>query len=552
MSYKKKRLLSYIAIASLVILAYICRQISFKSLFLIQFAGQCRSSIYIGLYCAWVIYLEKHVVDAKMRQCLTWIACLMVFWFLVRTIKFLIFMEPLEMRICWYLYYIPMILIPTLGLNAALLMDKEEGENTKKQSACLIIPALCLIFAVLTNDLHQKVFYFPKGFFFSNEVYEYRFIFILIQIWMMLCLMIMEVVLMRKSAASGRKWTWFPVLPGLLLLGWNLCHILGMPFIKAYVGDMTAVCCFLMAAIYQSSIICGLIPINSRYIELFQAAGGLDAEITDWSFKKCYHSGKFLDIPQEVRETLLVGTLVIENGTRMNHLLVRGGHLFWAEDVSLLMDQYQDIEEQQEELRERNRLLQKNYQQEAKRRKVEEQNRLLDLIQSQTAGQIELISHFMEELEKTESKEVYERLLGKIVVVGTYLKRRKNLTLTLHNEKNENREALKTEDLIQSLAESCMALKLCKIRALYYVNIQNLEFHDEELIKCYDYFEWLVEQLFDRMQMIFFRVIEMEAHLIISVNVISENDVYALLSGQYGAEVEQEDEKEWLIRCRIL
>lgn len=106
MSYKKKRLLSYIAIASLVILAYICRQISFKSLFLIQFAGQCRSSIYIGLYCAWVIYLEKHVVDAKMRQCLTWIACLMVFWFLVRTIKFLIFMEPLEMRICWYLYYI--------------------------------------------------------------------------------------------------------------------------------------------------------------------------------------------------------------------------------------------------------------------------------------------------------------------------------------------------------------------------------------------------------------------------------------------------------------
>ena len=194
----------------------------------------------------------------------------------------------------------------------------------------------------------------------------------------------------------------------------------------------------------------------------------------------------------------------------------------------MLMDQYQDIEEQQEELRERNRLLQKNYQQEAKRRKVEEQNRLLDLIQSQTAGQIELISHFMEELEKTESKEVYERLLGKIVVVGTYLKRRK------------------------SLAESCMALKLCKIRALYYVNIQNLEFHDEELIKCYDYFEWLVEQLFDRMQMIFFRVVEMEAHLIISVNVISENDVYALLSGQHGAEVEQEDEKEWLIRCRIL
>lgn len=102
-----------------------------------------------------------------------------------------------------------------------------------------------------------------------------------------------------------------------------------------------------------------------------------------------------------------------------------GWSLFWAEDVSLLMDQYQDIEEQQEELRERNRLLQKNYQQETKRRKVEEQNRLLDLIQSQTAGQIELFHALWRKLEKTESKEVYERLLGKIVVVGIYLKRQK-------------------------------------------------------------------------------------------------------------------------------
>ena len=70
-----------------------------------------------------------------------------------------------------------------------------------------------------------------------------------------------------------------------------------------------------------------------------------------------------------------------------------------------------DIKEQQEELKARKRLLQKTYQQEAKRRKAEEQNRLLNLIQSQTTGQLELMTHFMEELEVTESKDVYERLL---------------------------------------------------------------------------------------------------------------------------------------------
>ena len=90
-------------------------------------------SIYIGLYSAWVIYLEKHVVDMKMRRCLTQIGALMVLWFLIRTIKFLVFFDPLEERICWYLYYIPMILIPTLGLKTAILMDSTDGDKSKKR-----------------------------------------------------------------------------------------------------------------------------------------------------------------------------------------------------------------------------------------------------------------------------------------------------------------------------------------------------------------------------------------------------------------------------------
>lgn len=91
MSYKKKKQLSYIIIGCLVIVAFACRHISVNNTYLRHFANQCRSSIYIGLYSAWVIYLKKHVVDMKMRRCLTQIGALMVLWFLIRTIKFLVF-----------------------------------------------------------------------------------------------------------------------------------------------------------------------------------------------------------------------------------------------------------------------------------------------------------------------------------------------------------------------------------------------------------------------------------------------------------------------------
>ena len=72
----------------------------------------------------------------------------------------------------------------------------------------------------------------------------------------------------------------------------------------------------------------------------------------------------------------------------------------------------------------------------------------------------------MEKLEQTESREEYELILSKIVVVGTYLKRRKNLMLTRYSSREDS---LTMADLKQSLAESCENLKLCEIKAAYFV-----------------------------------------------------------------------------------
>ena len=176
MSYKKKRALSYVVVACLVLIASLCRHEQSENMYVSHLFEQYRSSIYIGLYCAWVVYLNKHVVERKMR-----------------TIKYLIIVDSFGSRVCWYLYYIPMILIPTLGLIAALLMDEGDEVKTKKQTVCLLIPASIMILAVPTNDFHQKVFYFPEGFLLSNEIYHYGLVFFIIQAWMMFCMIIMEV-----------------------------------------------------------------------------------------------------------------------------------------------------------------------------------------------------------------------------------------------------------------------------------------------------------------------------------------------------------------------
>ena len=547
MPYKKKRFFSYTTIILCVLVAYTCRLIDTDNNLLRALADQCRTSIYLGIYCAWVIYLNKHIVHKRMRQCLTTIGCLMVFWFFLRTIKYHVFQDPLSAHICWYLYYFPMLLIPTLGLNAALLLEEKENSKIRKNHVLLLVFAAVLVICVFTNDLHQQVFRFYLKPPYSDNSYGYGFLFLIIQIWIIFCLSAMDVILVRRSKTSGKKRFWFPVIPGIVLLGWNIGNILRLPFLSAIAGDLTAICCLCIAAIFQGCILCGLIPTNSRYFELFQSTGSLDAEITDETFQRYYYTGNFPELSKDMRECVIAGSLMQENGTLLKHIPVKGGHLFWTEDISALLDQYQDIQEQQEELTERNQLLQMTYQKEAARRKLEEQNRLLNMIQDQTYRQYELLSMYMKKIEQTDSREECDMLLSKIVVVGTYLKRRKNLVLTRYSSQGDS---LTMADLKQSLAESCENLKLCKIRAAYFVQDKEKMLHADDVLRCYDFFEWLIEQLFDVVNSIFFRVTQIEEKLQISVHVVCLADIRDFLAERPDLLIQQE-EQEWFIRCPV-
>ena len=547
MPYKKKRFFSYTTIILCVLVAYTCRLIDTDNNLLRALADQCRTSIYLGIYCAWVIYLNKHIVHKRMRQCLTTIGCLMVFWFFLRTIKYHVFQDPLSAHICWYLYYLPMLLIPTLGLNAALLLEEKENSKIRKNHVLLLVFAAVLVICVFTNDLHQQVFRFYLKPPYSDNSYGYGFLFLIIQIWIIFCLSAMDVILVRRSKTSGKKRFWFPVIPGIVLLGWNIGNILRLPFLSAIAGDLTAICCLCIAAIFQGCILCGLIPTNSRYFELFQSTGSLDAEITDETFQRYYYTGNFPELSKDMRECVIAGSLMQENGILIKHIPVKGGHLFWTEDISALLDQYQDIQEQQEELTERNQLLQMTYQKEAARRKLEEQNRLLNMIQDQTYRQYELLSMYMKKIEQTDSREECDMLLSKIVVVGTYLKRRKNLVLTRYSSQGDS---LTMADLKQSLAESCENLNLCKIRAAYFVQDKEKMLHADDVLRCYDFFEWLIEQLFDVVNSIFFRVTQIEEKLQISVHVVCLADIRDFLAERPDLLIQQE-EQEWFIRCPV-
>ncbi len=96
-----------------------------------------KAFIYIGLYLVWAISFQKRIIQKEPRRCLIMIAVMMVFWMLVRMCKFEIPYEmPTALRYAWYLYYIPMLLLPTVSLYLAFYIRQRRIINYRKDGVC--------------------------------------------------------------------------------------------------------------------------------------------------------------------------------------------------------------------------------------------------------------------------------------------------------------------------------------------------------------------------------------------------------------------------------
>ena len=152
----------------------------------------------------------------------------------------------------------------------------------------------------------------------------------------------------------------------------------------------------------------------------------------------------------------------------------------------------------------------------------------------------------MDQLEQCTDHREYHRLLGKILIVGSYLKRRKNLTLSALEGKE-----LKEEELIQSLRESCSNLVCCEIQGQYYIETGKETLPAQLVLRAYDFFEQIVELLLKQGGSFFYRLTELNGVLRISVNLEGDCQTESLQEKYPLLHMEQEEEKEWFLALQL-
>lgn len=481
----KKSILYALGVLALIAFAMWLRYAS-RFFFHSPVVNHLRSGIYVFLFSAWCYSLWIRIVQTQARRYLLAISALMVLWILLRSIKYSIENTDAE-RWLWYFYYFPMLFIPMLSIFVSRSLGTGEDFRLPRWTKILYVPTLLLLLLVLTNDLHQQVFSFPSGVL-SDREYRYESGHFFVLAWEALCAGFAFLSMVKNCRIPrSRRIRWLPLVPLALSLAYAYAYVKKVYWVWVLAGDITVSQCLIFASVFECCIQCGLIQSNRGYDELFEATR-LPVQITDPAFCSQYMSAAMQEaLPQNELRQMRQDTVHLGDDTLLKRHKLRRGWVFWKEDVSALNQVRRELELTRDELRDTGDVLAAENAQHARWLKLTEENRLYDMMETQTARQIAMLRDLLAGLQKTEDPDRARHLLGQVIIIGTYIKRRSNLTFV-----GVQRGAISVQELRLCLNESSENISIYGADCRTIIKGEG-QLTVEQATQVYDLFEAVVE-----------------------------------------------------------
>lgn len=446
--------------------------------------------IYIGILVSWGVSVYDRIMNRSISRYLIVLVGLMMFWLLMRTLRHTVFLNNFLLeRWCWYTYYIPMILIPQICLFAVKYIGKPEEYRLPKKWYLMYIPSLSLIIGILSNDLHQWAFYFQQEHRNGLDIYGHNILYYVAIAWIFFCIAIMIAEIIKQCRIpETHKTIWLPI--SMMCVGalYSILYALNSNLFGFI--EITVALCFIVVAIWESSIKTGLVQSNTHYNELLKYSD-LGVAVVDNDYTIHYRSNNAVTLSKEKMQKIQTAPVMLDGGIRVSGSRIKGGYTLWQEDLSELLNILDELKELREELKDSNAVTMQNYRMDKQIRALAEKNRLHDELHKHTAHQIDLLNDWLKKLAEADNPQEKRELLRHIVVVGAYLKRRNNLILV-----GEQDGKIKAEELELSIKEMMKNLQLADINCGCVVQLDN-ELSTDIVMKLFDFYEYVVENSFD-------------------------------------------------------
>lgn len=533
--WKMKQLLPIILVFTIVAVAYSCRMLAMFDIGGV-YVSYIRAALYLLLFSLWGFSIDRRIIQTQALHCLRLTAALMLVWLVLRTLKYEVVTDLTVARYIWYLYYLPLLFIPLLGVYIALSLGKsDEFRLTGRIGALAIIPST-LFLLVITNDLHQQMFAFSSGVPGEpdNSSYTHGPVYFCCLGWMVICLFFSLILLLKKSRVPCvKKKKIIPFVIGCATVIYGILYLSGLPAVRRWFGDMNVMFCLLYAAIYESCIRCRMIQSNTGYVELFEATT-LAACIADRNGNIVLRSraaDEDMVCPQDGLQ------IIRSNGIRISSAPISGGYAVWQDNVEPLTELRAKLSENKTKIKNNKEKLLEAYLIQKKLNELTEKNRIYDELETKYGKQIVRIGQLLKQCEGAEPVEI-QNLLKRILLLGTYIKRGANLYfLSLEYE------FLPQQELRLTVDEAVGAMTVCgtECSVVYHTTKPMLS---SEVVRLLDLLKLVAETTIPGLYSLFISVSDSEMDL----SVECAADLSFLASSNLT--IRQEDGL-WLIRTLI-
>lgn len=401
-------------------------------------------------FSIWGVLVYLRCLDYVLRRRLVAVATICALWMIEVILKYKSF-TPFYATILWYLYYVPMTLVPLLyqlcGLRLAGLEQHRAG---RRYRTALWVAAILLIGFVLTNDFHQQVFHFDRSSDTWSNDYTYGWGYFAVLIWTAFNFVAFFILVGRSASFRIQR---FSGTAALVLLGgafFAISYALRVPW--AWKLNFSLVYCVLCVVTLEICLDCGVIPSYHDIAGIFDTLP-LDLKVLTRDLQEVYATPVSKPIPAGVREELRAQELghshafaVVSNPDVMYRSFpLLGGSALLVQDVSEVNELNRELAHRRMELQRQNELLTADYDlkahladQEAEALLVKDVDQALARALGEMYG---LLSSLPPLTDEASSHERY-RMLQCAKMFVAYCKRKGSLTLAQHGESGFDRDRI--------------------------------------------------------------------------------------------------------------
>ena len=347
-----------------------------------------RGAIHLCLAIVWTVSVYNRITNKQARKFVLIVGMLMLFWIVAKMAKWEFFPNNTDtlVRYLWYAFYIPMLLIPLIGIFVTQYIRKPDGYRLPKWSYLFFIPAFLLLVGIFTNDLHNLMFAFPKGIEYFDSNYTYGILYWISMAWYVSLTLAFVIILICKSRLPGSKRVQkIPLVVAIVAIAFWILYTAGL-----INGDLTVIDCIIIGTLLETAIQTGLIPTNTSHKELFVETT-VPVIIIDEDYQARYTSGGALPVSEKAMRASADAPVSLGD-TVLCSAPITAGRVVWQNDVAELNRQREDLDDVRERLAEEVDLIQAENEIKERQAKADEpttaldvatQSHILDLLENQ-------------------------------------------------------------------------------------------------------------------------------------------------------------------------